>query len=460
MIVPSGAVRVLVATRPVDFRKGMDGLAALVRESLGSDPYSGVIYVFRAKRADRVKLLLWDGTGLVLVAKRLEKSSFRWPRISDGVMRLTSSQLSALLKGLTGHGCERCACPRRRRRFKRRDTVTQMRGVVRRARGDVFCSRWDDLVIRPHRSRCTACAAPGQADAPSRGALERLTAIIRELQRHRFGRRAERLDPEQLALALEDVEQTLAAGDAAAETDSTARKQVTPRRRQINRGALPPHLPREETIIDVADKTCACCGGLKHRIGEDVSERLDVIPAQFKVIVTRRPKYACRVRRRSGAGAGAGTAVGKGLPTEAFVAHVLIAKYADHTPLYRQAQIYARQGTTLDRSTLADWVGRAAFTLRPVRAPAAGTTEAIDQAVRRRDDGAGASIQGAGASRKGSSGLMRATSGLGPATLRQALPTSMRPTASMRGRPSISQGFSGILQVDGYDACGELARTR
>ena len=68
MIVPSGAVRVLVATRPVDFRKGMDGLAALVRESLGSDPYSGVIYVFRAKRADRVKLLLWDGTGLVLVA--------------------------------------------------------------------------------------------------------------------------------------------------------------------------------------------------------------------------------------------------------------------------------------------------------------------------------------------------------------------------------------------------------
>ena len=71
--------------------------------------------------------------------------------------------------------------------------------------------------------------------------LERLTAIIRELQRHRFGRRAERLDPEQLALALEDVEQTLAAGDAAAENDSTARKQVTPRGRQINRGALPPH---------------------------------------------------------------------------------------------------------------------------------------------------------------------------------------------------------------------------
>jgi transposase len=100
MIVPSGAVRVLVATRPVDFRKGMDGLAALVQESLGCNPYSGVIYVFRAKRADRVKLLLWDGSGLMLVSKRLEQGTFRWPTISDGVMRLTSSQLSALLEGM------------------------------------------------------------------------------------------------------------------------------------------------------------------------------------------------------------------------------------------------------------------------------------------------------------------------------------------------------------------------
>lgn len=100
MIIPSGAVRVLVATRPVDFRKGMDGLAALARENLGADPYSGVIYVFRAKRVDRVKLLLWDGTGLMLVSKRLEQGGFRWPAISDGVMRLTSSQLSALLEGM------------------------------------------------------------------------------------------------------------------------------------------------------------------------------------------------------------------------------------------------------------------------------------------------------------------------------------------------------------------------
>jgi transposase len=85
---------------PPHNRKGMDGLAAVVQESLGCNPYSGVVYVFRAKRADRVKLLMWDGSGLMLVSKRLEQGTFRWPAIGDGVMRLTSSQLSALLEGM------------------------------------------------------------------------------------------------------------------------------------------------------------------------------------------------------------------------------------------------------------------------------------------------------------------------------------------------------------------------
>ena len=100
MILPPAPTRVLVATRPVDFRKGMDGLAALVQQEIGADPFSGVIFVFRAKRADRVKLLFWDGTGVCLFAKRLEQGPFRWPRIADGVMRLTSAQLAALLEGL------------------------------------------------------------------------------------------------------------------------------------------------------------------------------------------------------------------------------------------------------------------------------------------------------------------------------------------------------------------------
>src|SRR6476646_3098802 len=100
MIGPTGAVRVMMATRPVDFRKGVDGLAALVRETMGADPFSGAVYVFRAKRADRVKLVFWDGTGVVLVAKRLEDGKFSWPAIDHGVMRLSAAQLKALLEGL------------------------------------------------------------------------------------------------------------------------------------------------------------------------------------------------------------------------------------------------------------------------------------------------------------------------------------------------------------------------
>ena len=100
MIGPTGAVKVMIATKPVDFRKGSEGLAALVREEMKADPFCGTVYVFRAKRADRVKLIFWDGTGVCLFAKRLEDGEFRWPKMQDGVLRLSAAQLSALLEGL------------------------------------------------------------------------------------------------------------------------------------------------------------------------------------------------------------------------------------------------------------------------------------------------------------------------------------------------------------------------
>src|SRR4029077_14551182 len=138
-------------------------------------------------------------------------------------------------------------------------------------------------------------------------------------------------------------------------------------KRLVNRGALPAHLPRIEIVVDIDDKSCRCCQGELHRIGEDRSERLDIVPAQFRVLVTRRPKYACRTCEDGVVQAPApARLIEGGLPTEATVAQVLVSKYADHLPLYRQAQIYARQGVNLDRSTLPDWVGHAAFLLRPV----------------------------------------------------------------------------------------------
>ncbi|KNY18050.1 IS66 family transposase [Rhizobium oryzihabitans] len=195
----------------------------------------------------------------------------------------------------------------------------------------------------------------------------RLIQIIRELQRHRFGRRAETLPEDQLLLGLEEAEQIEAAGEEEAERVDPRERNERATKRRANRGALPAHLPRIETIVDIDNHVCPCCRNGLHRIGEDVSERLDIVPAQLRVIVVRRPKYACRACDDVVVQAPApGRLIEGGLPTDATVAQVLVSKYADHLPLYRQAQIYARQGINLDRSTLADWVGRAAWHLRPV----------------------------------------------------------------------------------------------
>lgn len=100
MMFPSNRVRVLVSTQPVDFRKGHDGLAAIVSSVPRQDPFTGIVFVFRSRRADRLKLLFWDGSGLVMAYKRLEEARFTWPAIKDGVMALNHAQFEALFAGL------------------------------------------------------------------------------------------------------------------------------------------------------------------------------------------------------------------------------------------------------------------------------------------------------------------------------------------------------------------------
>ena len=107
MITAGAEIQVLVATKPVDFRKQADGLAAIVQAVLGADPFCGAVYVFRSKRMDRVKLLWWDGTGICLMMKRLESGQFRWPPIEDGMIKLSAAQLSALLEGVAWAQAER-----------------------------------------------------------------------------------------------------------------------------------------------------------------------------------------------------------------------------------------------------------------------------------------------------------------------------------------------------------------
>ena len=195
--------------------------------------------------------------------------------------------------------------------------------------------------------------------------LERLMAMLQTLRRAQFGRRSEKLDPAQLALALEDLEIAVAAAQADEEKHDNVRS--TQRRAETKRASLPPHLPRIEQVLEPDSTICPCCNGAMHPIGEDRSERLDVIPAQYRVLVTRRPKYACRACEGAVVQAPApARLIEGGLPTEATVAHVLVNKYANHLPLYRQWQILARQGVDIDRSNLALWTGRGAFLLAPV----------------------------------------------------------------------------------------------
>jgi transposase len=150
----------------------------------------------------------------------------------------------------------------------------------------------------------------------------------------------------------------------AAKTGDTPTTKPAPKR---TIGNLPAALPRIEEVIEPASLICPCGCGVMHKIGEDRSERLDIVPAQLRVIVTVRPKYACRTCTDGVTQAPAQShLIMGGLPTEASIAHVLVSKYADHLPLYRQSQILARAGLNLHRAVLADWVSKAAFHLKPV----------------------------------------------------------------------------------------------
>ena len=193
--------------------------------------------------------------------------------------------------------------------------------------------------------------------------IEKLKLQLANLRRHRFGSKSEALDHviEQLELMLEDIEASSAeAPEAANICSQTEFTKVQPKRRP-----LPDHLPREEVVLSPGD-TCHQCGGRLRKIGEDVSETLEYVPARFKVIRTVRPKLACRHCDGVLQVSAPVLPIEHGRPGPGLLAHVLVSKYADHLPLYRQSQIYAREGVELERSTLADWVGKSTALLSPL----------------------------------------------------------------------------------------------
>jgi transposase len=281
---------------------------------------------------------------------------------------------------------------------------------------------------------------------------DRLRHLIRQLQRMQFGKRSETIDPGQFTLALEELEQAVASAEAEQEKREPAVKRERIERQSQGRGSLPAHLPRSEVLVEPEDMACPCCGGAMHVIGEDRSERLDVIPAQYQVIVTRRPKYACR----SCAGAvvqapAPPRLIEGGLPTEQLVGDVVIRKYADHCPLYRQAQILERQGIVIDRATLAFWVGYASAELKPlwrrIRETLLGSSRLFVDETR-----APVLDPGRGRTKTGYFWTLarddRPWGGSDP----PAVLYSYAPGRGAEHAIALLKGFSGVLQTDGYAA--------
>src|SRR6202021_425281 len=186
---------------------------------------------------------------------------------------------------------------------------------------------------------------------------EQLLHLLKQLQRAQFGQRSERLDRDQIQLALEDIETSLASRDAEEEEHQNGAADnpaVQRKKRRINRGALPAHLPHVHVTIEPESTVCPCCNGAMHVIGDESSQRLDKIPAQYQVIVTHRPKYGCRgCEGAIGPAPAPERLIKSGIPTGGLVASVVVDKFAWHNPLYRQAQIMKLQGLSVDRSTLA-----------------------------------------------------------------------------------------------------------
>lgn len=198
--------------------------------------------------------------------------------------------------------------------------------------------------------------------------IENLKLLILKLRRMQFGRKSEKLDHqiEQLELQLEDLESTRTESAAPQSQAQPETASARPPRRKPARRPLPEHLPRETQTHAPEQSACPECGGALRKLGEDVSEILEFVPAQFKVIRIVRPKLSCCGCSHIVQAPAPSRPIDGGLAGPGLRAHVLVSKYADHLPLYRQAEIYERSGLDLDRSTLADWVGESSRLMAPL----------------------------------------------------------------------------------------------
>jgi transposase len=313
-----------------------------------------------------------------------------------------------------------------------------------------------DLSAIPEEQRAAVLAVLQERDA-LKVSNQRLEHLVAELKQLVHGKKSEKLTEDKRQLAFEDLETAVAEVEARQDPSLPAGKPARkPARR--NRGNLPADLPRIEQVIDPETLDCPCGCGAMHRIGEDRTERLDIVPAQVRVIVTVRPKYACRACTNGVSQAPAPAhLIEGGLPTEGAIAHVLVCKFSDHLPLYRLSQILARSGIDIERSTLADWVGTAAFHLAPV---VDRLSEHLKGSGKLFMDETTAPVldPGRGKTKTGYLwALARDDHGWGGEDPPGVVFT-YAPNRAGKNAEQILQGFDGTLQLDGYSGYDRLTR--
>lgn len=295
--------------------------------------------------------------------------------------------------------------------------------------------------------------------AASKELVERLQLLVKEYERARFGKRSEKFDPDQLQLILEDIE--VAISEAQERAEDRARRSGRPvagQRSGRAARAFPAHLPRVERVIEPVSLACPCGCGQMARIGEERSSRLDVTPAQYRVIETVRPRYACP---KGCAGVVQAPApahlIEGGIPTEALLAQVAVAKFSEHMPLYRQSQVFARHGIMLDRAVLADWMGTVAFHLAPLVERMSALMKLSGRLFM---DETRAPVLDPGRGRTKTGYLwavLRDDRGHGGADPPIVI-YHYAPGRSGAHAEQILEGFDGVLQVDGYGGYHRLAR--
>jgi transposase len=360
------------ALEPLDMRAGVDtALAPFV--SVFGEARAHHAYLFVNKRANRMKVLVHDGFGLRLCARRLYEGCFIRAGIAQERGPLSHEQLQAIVVGGRGNDsmrARRYACCEKKSCAKYVDRIVNVAASksmeLPREWAQMDAEQLRDLTATLYgqlAEREAQLATSNEELKRRQLKIDQLTHEMATLKRWRYGRHSEQLDAVQRSLLDESIDADLEA--ISLEIDVLRERPSSAPKSQPRRMALPGRFPGREIRHEPEDTQCSCGCSLE-RIGENVSEKLDYTPGVFEVERHVRGKWVCRSCERLIQAPVPAHIIDKGIPTAGLLAQVLIAKYLDHLPLYRQEAIFGRAGLALPRSTLAQWVGACGIKLQPL----------------------------------------------------------------------------------------------